>query len=118
MKALHIFIICKYASRRPTYLLAIVVYLLELNLADRLEETFGFGPYYRRLLLTFLCSVSCSMPYDCQTLRSGLSRGAVIFLIVEHIMYTYTESIVEYRPVSHAVSLTILKTGTLRVATV
>ena len=63
----------KYASRRPTLLLATVFYLLELlDLADRLEETFGFGPYYETSMRVFLRRVSYSVSCGCQTSRRFL----------------------------------------------
>ena len=62
------FLNLKYASRRPTFLFTTLLYLLELlDLADRLEETFGFGPYYETSLRVFLRRVSHSVSYDRQT---------------------------------------------------
>ena len=115
----------KYASRRPTHLLTTVLCVLELpNLADRHSETFGFGPYYDAL------SVDISSPSVVFNViwLSNLSiwsftwrsQVAITYtrLIVKHAIYTDIKSIVEYRLVSCVVSLTILKTGTLRVLTV
>ena len=71
----------KYASRRPTFLLTTVFYLLELlDLADRLEETFGFGPYYETSMRVFLRRVSYSVSCGCQTSRRVSSCNVIIYL--------------------------------------
>ena len=58
-----------------------VFYLLELlDLADRLEETFGFGPYYETSMRVFLRRVSYSVSCGCQTSRRVSSCNVIIYL--------------------------------------
>ena len=61
-----------------------VFYLLELlDLADRLEETFGFGPYYETSMRVFLRRVSHSMSYGGLTFRYVSSLNVIISLPCE-----------------------------------
>ena len=63
-------LVAKYASRRPTFLFTTVLYLFELlDLADRLDETFGFGPYYETSVWVFLRRVSHSVSCDRRTFQ-------------------------------------------------